>query len=255
MSTPSVALVCMDQEKLLKFIRWATSTALLSNSKLLQPRETYCHSTIFLEEQQSEDSLISTLLRWLTASVIVGRLSWRSNDLDSNLVLERSGLGTLQSLLEHSKKGCGENQTGFGCEEMLAASIFYLQQLLGMDCRLLPSVVSALCLLLFSDVSYLAEMDCLLDNGNNLASLCSRIHCPVEANPSWRWTFYQPWMDLSSKSTDAAQKLDEHHACQSLLVVISNVIGKKSSHSHFLSLQDIENCGVFNWEKSILESK
>ncbi|GMP22619.1 hypothetical protein CsSME_00000555 [Camellia sinensis var. sinensis] len=255
MSTPSVALVCMDQEKLLKFIRWATSTALLLNSKLLQPRETYCHSTIFLEEQQSEDSLISTLLRWLTASVIVGRLSWRSNDLDSNLVLERSGLETLQSLLEHSKKGCGENQTGFGCEEMLAASIFYLQQLLGMDCRLLPSVVSALCLLLFSDVSYLAEMDCLLDNGNNLASLCSRIHCPVEANPSWRWTFYQPWMDLSSKSTDAAQKLDEHHACQSLLVVISNVIGKKSSHSHFLSLQDIENCGVFNWEKSILESK
>ncbi|KAI8031787.1 Uncharacterized protein C14G10.02 [Camellia lanceoleosa] len=255
MSTPSVALLCMDQEKLLKFIRWATSTALLSNSKLLQPRETYCHSTIFLEEQQSEDSLISTLLRWLTASVIVGRLSWRSNDLDSNLVRERSGLETLQSLLEHSKKGCGENQTGFGCEEMLAASIFYLQQLLGMDCRLLPSVVSALCLLLFSDVSYLAEMDCLLDNGNNLASLCSRIHCPVEANPSWRWTFYQPWKDLSSKSTDAAQKLDEHHACQSLLVVISNVVGKKSSHSHFLSLQDVENCGVFNWEKSILESK
>ncbi|KAL7262824.1 hypothetical protein ACSBR1_001060 [Camellia fascicularis] len=89
MSTPLVTLLCMDQEKLLKFIRWATSTALLSNSKLLQPRETYCHSTIFLEEQQSEDSLISTLLRWLTASVIVGRLSWRSNDLDSNLVLER----------------------------------------------------------------------------------------------------------------------------------------------------------------------
>lgn len=67
-------------------------------------------------------------------------------------------------------------------------------------------------------------------------------------------SFCQPWKDLSSKSTDS-ETMDELHACQSLLVIISDVIGKKSLHSQFLSHQDLENCGVFNWERSILESQ
>ncbi|KAH7864921.1 hypothetical protein Vadar_006295 [Vaccinium darrowii] len=121
------------QDKLLMFVRWATSTALQSSSvKELQPTEAYCHSAILLEREQSEDSLLSKLLRWLTASVILGRLS---------LTFEKSNLETLHSLLELDKKGRGESQFGFGCEEILAACIFGLQQLLGMGCRLLPSVV------------------------------------------------------------------------------------------------------------------
>ncbi|XP_058204610.1 uncharacterized protein LOC131318694 isoform X1 [Rhododendron vialii] len=257
MSTPPGAILCMEGDKLLMFVRWATSTALQSSSaKALQPRDAYCDSAILLETEQSEDSLISKLLRWLTASVILGRLSLRSVDLELNFAPEKSNLETLQSLLKLNKNGCGENKCGFGCEEMLAASIFGLQQLLGMDCRLLPSVVSALSLLLRSDLLHLAgsEMNDLLGNENTVASLWLRVRCPVEANPSWRWSFCQPWKDLSSKSTDS-ETMDELHACQSLLVIISNVIGKKSLHSQFLSHQDLENCGLFNWERSILESQ
>ncbi|XP_057475147.1 uncharacterized protein LOC130763274 [Actinidia eriantha] len=255
MSTPPVTILCMEQVKVLKFVKWAMSTAWQSNSaKVLKPSEAYCDSTIFIEAEQSEDSLISKLLRWLTASVILGKLSWKSINLDSNFVPERSD-ETLQSLLEHNKDERGENQPGSGCEEILASSIFYLQQVLGMDCKLLPSVVSALCLLLFSDLSHLAEMDCLLlGNGSTLASFCSRIRCAVEADPTWRWSFYQPWKDLSSKSTDD-EKMDELHACQTLLVVISNVISKKSLHSRILSHEEIETCGVFDWERNILENK
>lgn len=139
------------------FVRWATSTALQSSSaKVLQHGDTYCDSAILLETEQSDDSLLSKLLRWLTASVILGRLPLRSVDLEPNFAPEKSNSGTLQSLLKQNKNGCGENKCGVGSEEMLAASIFGLQQLLGMDCRLLPSVVSALSLLLHSHLLHLA---------------------------------------------------------------------------------------------------
>ncbi|KAH7865065.1 hypothetical protein Vadar_001776 [Vaccinium darrowii] len=118
--------VVNEQDKLLLFVRWATSTALQSSSvKELQPTEAYCHSAILLGREQYEDSLLSKLLRWLTASVILGRLSLR---------FEKSNLETLHSLLELDKKGCGESQFGFGCEEILAACIFGLLPLLGMGC-------------------------------------------------------------------------------------------------------------------------
>ncbi|KAH7839306.1 hypothetical protein Vadar_002434 [Vaccinium darrowii] len=179
----SKELTLQEQDKLLLFVRWATSTALQSSSiKELQPTEAYCHSAILLEREQSEDSLLSKLLRWLTASVILGRLSLR---------FEKSNLETLHSLLELDKKGCGESQFGFGCEEILAACIFGLLPLLGMGCRLIPSVVASLSLLLFSDLLNLAgsEMNCLVSNENTLASLWSRVRCPIEANPSWRGHF------------------------------------------------------------------
>ncbi|XAR52354.1 hypothetical protein NMG60_11020377 [Bertholletia excelsa] len=256
MSTPPVGILCMDQEKLLKFLSWAISTALqLDSAELLHSREAYCNATVPLEEEQSEDSVMSKLLRWLTASVIVGRLSWRSNYSDSTFVIERSHLETLNALLEQCKGGCGRDQPNSGCEETLSAAIFYLQQLLGLESRLLPSVVSALSLLLFPDPSHLAEMDCSVSDGNGVTSLCSRIRCPVEANPAWRWSFYQPWKDLSSKSLESV-KMDELHACQSLLLTIANIIGKrKPLKSQFLSPQDVEHYGVFKWERSIIETK
>ena len=49
--------------------------------------------------------------------------------------------------------------------------------------------------------------------------------------------------------------MDELHACQTLLVVISNVISKKSLHSRILSHEEIETCGVFDWERNSLENK
>lgn len=67
-------------------------------------------------------------------------------------------------------------------------------------------------------------------------------------------SFYQPWKDLTSEPTDL-EKMDELHACQSLLVVISNFLGKKSLDAPFLSHQDVENSGVYKWERSIIETE
>lgn len=68
-------------------------------------------------------------------------------------------------------------------------------------------------------------------------------------------SFYQPWKDLSSEPTDL-EKMDELHACQSLLVVISNFLGKKSIDSTVLSSHlDMENSGVYKWERSIIETE
>eukprot|EP00261_Vitis_vinifera_P031648 XP_019072891.1 PREDICTED: uncharacterized protein LOC100264016 isoform X4 [Vitis vinifera] len=250
-----LTIVTEKQEELQEFVGWTISTALQPEcTGTLQLAESYLHFRVFSEEEPSQDSLLSKLLRWLTASVILGMLSWKSTDLDIN-ILERSNSKTLLSLLEHVKKGSGENgRNAFHCEEILAASIFYLQQLLGLNSRVLPSVVSALCLLLLSDASNSAGSEFMLGHESHVASLCSRIHCPVEANPAWRWSFYQPWKDLTSEPTDL-QKMDELHACQSLLVVISNFLGKKSLDAPFLSHQDVENSGVYKWERSIIETE
>ncbi|XP_059628326.1 uncharacterized protein LOC132271080 [Cornus florida] len=257
MSNPPVAIFHMDPRKLSKFAIWAISTALWSDSKsAMQSKEFFQNFTIFSEDEQHEDSLISKLLRWLTASVIHGRLSCNSSNLDSIQFSERSNLKALQSFLESIEKGCAENnKTDFGCEETLATTIFYLQQLLGINCSLLPSVVSALCLLLFSDASYVAGTEFLIGHEHPVASLLTRIRCPAEANPSWRWSFYQPWKDDDSVDLSDSEKMDEVHACQTLLVIIANVLKKNSSDLQVLSYQDLEDCGVFKWERCILETE
>ncbi|KAK3030709.1 hypothetical protein RJ639_037206 [Escallonia herrerae] len=245
MSTPPAVIFCMDREKLLKFILWATSTALRSNST----KASYHHFAL-LEEEQSEDSLISKLLRWLTASVILGQLPRKLNQLDSNYSLERASAKTLRSLLDLNERWSVEKQVGFGSVKILADTIFYLHQLLGWNYRMLPSIISALCLLLLSDPSF-SESN--IGHGN-LASLLSRIRCPAEANPAWRWSYYQPWKDHSCELTDA-EKLDEVQACQSLLLIISDILGKNSLHLPLLSYQDVESSGVFEWERNILETE
>jgi nucleolar pre-ribosomal-associated protein 1 len=137
-----------NQDKLSSFVMWAISTALKSDSaQMLQFKESHPRFTISLEEEVYEDSLMSKLLRWLSAAVILGKLSWKSNDLGPEFS-NRSKLGTLQSLLDLIGNPSGESiQNRFGCEDLLASTIFYLQQLLGINCRVLPSVISALCLL------------------------------------------------------------------------------------------------------------
>lgn len=254
MSTPPAAIILMSREKLLKFVLWAISTALQSNYKTtFQPKKSNHHFTMFPEEDESEESLISKLLRWLTASVILGLLSEKFKCLDLSCFHEKSSPQTLCSLFDQYESGDGENQAELGSEEILAGTIFYLQQLLGRKYTVLPSVVSALCLLLFSDC-FLTESGYLIGHESPLASLLCRLRFPTEANPAWRWSFYKQWKDLSFEPTDT-QKLDENQACQSLLVEISNILGRKSIYPQYLSHQDLENSGVFKWERSMLEAE
>lgn len=114
---------------------WCKESSLLSES--------------VLEEQGSGDSLISKLLRWLVAAVIIGNIS--SKSIRSSLVAPAiSNTDTLQSLLKHIKIRQGETGSNdyYSVAKALAAIILHLQHLLGMSCSVLPSVVSALCLLL-----------------------------------------------------------------------------------------------------------
>ena len=108
------------------------------------------------EDALVEESLTSKLLRWLVASVILGKLSAK---LDDSTPISKGSHTTLLSLLEKVEKGCeGINKSRFVCEKILAAAIVHLQQNLGKHCRVLPSVVSALSLLVISDVSKCAGM-------------------------------------------------------------------------------------------------
>ncbi|KAI3799706.1 hypothetical protein L1987_35005 [Smallanthus sonchifolius] len=223
MSTPQPALLTMDQEKLKKFVLWTVSVALQSKGS----------------DEQTNDSLISKLLRWLTATVILAKPSQQSGDVGHKYNLENSFPETLQSFLEAE---WSVNRVASG-SELLAATIYYLHQILGRKCQVFTSVVSSLCLLLFRDSS---QTDALPVEGSTLTSLLSRIHCPTEANHLWRWSFEEPWKDPSTESCS----VDELEACQSVLMVVSNVLGKKSSLSHFLS--DLENSGVFKWERGLL---
>ncbi|XP_024971211.1 uncharacterized protein LOC112510123 isoform X3 [Cynara cardunculus var. scolymus] len=248
MSTPQAALFSMDLEKLQKFILWAVSIALQANSSTHLPSEGSDYNIqSSLVKEQTNDSLLSKLLRWLTASVILGRLSWQSRDVESKYNLDNSLPETLQSFLEAEWPVHVSSQAGSGSEELLAAIIYYLQQILGRKCEVLPSVVSSLCLLLFPDSSHTGS-DALPDGGSTLTSLLSSIPCPAEANPSWRWSFEQPWKNPSTKSSS----VDELQACQSILLVVSNVLGKKSSLSHFISILDVENLDVFKWERNLV---
>lgn len=66
-------------------------------------------------------------------------------------------------------------------------------------------------------------------------------------------SFYQPWKDDSLELTDS-QKMEEYHACLTLLVIISNVLGAKKLESASLSPVDLEKSGLFQWERSLLRN-
>uniref|UniRef100_A0A6N2KLH1 URB1 C-terminal domain-containing protein n=1 Tax=Salix viminalis TaxID=40686 RepID=A0A6N2KLH1_SALVM len=182
MGFPRVDIFHMNQEKLSSFLLWAVSTAMKSNSsQIINAKDSHANLTINLEETPSEESLISKLLRWLVASVILGKLSGKLNDVNDGLS-EKSSFKTLFCWLTYVDKRCGEsNELGFDCEEVLASSIFYLQQLLGVNFTVLPSVVSSLYLLLCKSSKFSAATH------GYTYSLCTKIRCPPEANPAWRW--------------------------------------------------------------------
>lgn len=140
--------VSQNQGTLSSFLTWAVSTALKSDSgQMCELGESHLHLRGMSEDAPFEESLTSKLLRWLVASVILGKLSRKIDDPGSKL--SKRSYKTLQSLLEDFEKGCeGINTSRFDCEEILASAIFYLQQLLGVNCRVIPSVISALSILL-----------------------------------------------------------------------------------------------------------
>lgn len=139
-----------DQERLQNFITWAITTALASeSSQRLRSNESRIIVKKELGEESHDDSLVSKFLRWLTASVIIGKLCHqKSSDINSGFA-EIHKLESLQSLLVHVENTSGQRHDfNIGSEDLLASTIFYLQPLPGIN-QLLPSVVSALCLLTF----------------------------------------------------------------------------------------------------------
>ena len=135
------------RERLQTFLTWAVSSALRAESaKLLQNKASQNSLSAISEDEQRENSLVSKLLRWLAASVIIGKLSTRSDDLD---LKTSSSLKDLMFSLEHVDAECEESsQDRVDCEEFLASTILFLQQLATTNYKVLPAVVSALSILL-----------------------------------------------------------------------------------------------------------
>lgn len=248
MSTPPSDILHMDKEMLSSFLTWGTSVAMISDSRQMSlQREFSLNFKRVLEEVPSDESLVLKFLRWLVAAVILGELSFKGVEL-SPCFSRKSNVDNLHGLLEYVQRECQVSRRRSDSRELLASQIFYVQQLLGMNSGVLSSSVSALSLLLSCDASIFAG------DKPAMVSLLLRIQCPPEVNPSWRWSFYQPWKDLSSELSDL-QKIDELHACQTLLLFFANMLGKKSLDSRFLLHKTLESCGVFKWEKSLIESE
>ncbi|KAF5201938.1 Nucleolar pre-ribosomal-associated protein [Thalictrum thalictroides] len=273
-SAPLAVVSQMDGEKLKKIIIWGISTASKSYSKGISSKESdFCLKEICGKEV-CEESQMSILLRWVTASVILGSISRKS--LKKTFFLpERSNLQSLQMLLEHTKKvnreveGDDREVSEIQCRnnEGLAATILYLQQLLGINCKVLPSVVSALCLLLLPhSVRNTGTVSLDEDQIELVASMCSKIRCPAETNPAWQWVYDQPKEEHQSvlagpgkmkpdnivSELTELQNMEERHACEELLLIFSNALKGKSSKSQLLSHLDLNACGVFTWERNIL---
>jgi nucleolar pre-ribosomal-associated protein 1 len=119
-------------------VSWVTSNIFwLSNNKSV--REMSC------EEPLKYECLLSKILRWLVASVILGRIS-RISPEKSNCP------GTLQSFLNRTYESV-EMVDSHVANERLAIIIIYLQDRVKRNSDTLPSVVTALCLLLLDRCS------------------------------------------------------------------------------------------------------
>lgn len=248
MNMPQISLLRMDPKRCSDFLSWAVSTALEFDSRIIA-KESHLGLTSESEEEHFDESLTSKLLRWLSASAILGKVSLKLGSLNLP-TSERLSAETLYSLLEHVKSTRDDSSLQeFGCEELIAANIFYLQHLQS-SFMVLPVVISALCLLLF-DVLISAGL--FRSHGADLAQHLSKIRCPEEVNPAWRWTFYQPWKDYSLELTDL-QKMDEVHACQTLQLVISNILSKKPLDLQVLLPQNTEISRVFEWERNLIRT-
>ncbi|VVA98828.1 unnamed protein product [Arabis nemorensis] len=201
MSTPPIGIICMDVDKLRRFLLWGTSTALRID----------CKKGSKPSESPQEETMVAKFLRWLSASVILGKLYSEANDMNPTVLSE--------TLLEYLKK---RNLGGSmrKSEHVIGEAIVHLQKLVCANYGvLLPSVVFALALMLIH-YGLGTESDKLI------ASLCCRITSPPEAIPAWRWSYYEAWKDLSSEAATDLEKMDLLHTCQHLFLVFSDMLGE-----------------------------
>ncbi|CAH2077824.1 unnamed protein product [Thlaspi arvense] len=253
MSTPPVDIICMDVDKLRRFLLWGISTALKSDlKKRSKPSESHQDTMTLTEEPQAE-TMVAKFLRWLLASVILGKLYSKANDLDPT-VLSKTKPETLLTLLECFKTRNLEGSETKS-EHIIGEVIVHLQQLLSTNYSVLPSVVCALSLMVLRNGLGIAGSE---SNGDHrlIKSLCSRISSPPEATPIWRWSYYQAWKDLTSESATNLEKIDELHACQYLLRILSDMLGVKTGESQQVLLlhQSFDMSSVFEWERGLVET-
>ncbi|KAL1214359.1 hypothetical protein V5N11_012940 [Cardamine amara subsp. amara] len=220
MSTPPIDIICMDVDKLRRFLLWGTSTALKSDFKKgTKPSESHQDTKTHTEEPQ-EETMVAKFLRWLLASVILGKLYSEANDLDPTALSETKPETLLEYLKQSNLEGSMTNS-----EHILGEVIMYLQKLVCTNNMvLLPSVVFAVSLMLLRNGQFLtteSEGDYEL-----IRSLCSRISSPPEAIPVWRWSYYQGWKDLSAEPAADPKTID---ACQQLLLMFSDMLGRRAS--------------------------
>ncbi|KFK29207.1 hypothetical protein AALP_AA7G103100 [Arabis alpina] len=247
MGTPPIEIICMDVDNLKRFLLWGTSIALKSDlRKGSKPSESHEDTKILTEEPQ-EETMVAKFLRWLLASVILGKLYSKDNDMDPT-VLSKTKPETLLTLLEYFKtRNLEGNKTK--SEHIIGEVIVYLQQLLCTNYRVLPSVVSALSLMLLHNGLGIAGSE---SNGDYklIKSLCSRIS-PPEA----RWSYYQASKDISLEPATDLEKISELHACQHLLLIFSDMLGEKPGESQQGMLhKSFDMSSVFEWERGLVET-
>ncbi|KAL6844553.1 hypothetical protein ACP4OV_026226 [Aristida adscensionis] len=240
MNGPLPILTETDNSRISMVVSWATSNIfwLHSNQKAMLEMSS--------EEPVRNEPLLSKVLRWLVASVILGRISSTSHEKNGDLAQSTNSVETLWSFLNNAYERV---ETGDSCREndKLAIIILYLQNHVQKNSDSLPSIVMALCLLLLNRSSKQVNRY-LSDNRGNIEMLCSKIHCPAESNPSWRWHYYQPWKNPALQHTET-ERLEEEQACRSLLVIFSNAVNAGLSDFPLLSLDDVVKSGLFQWER------
>lgn len=228
-SSPPAVKTVADKLKLLKLGMWACSSAMQMHSLSNFERETPVDKQWnLLKDQKCQDSL-EKLLRWLVASVILGMLSRTAN------CPERTSLTSLFSLLESLKTSrcLSEMEPDSKINKGLAQLILYLHKLVEVHCRELSSVVAAISLLLLLDGTDLIDGTSSHGTFSSLMILLlSEVSCPVEANTSWRWSFNNPWRDLSSQISDV-QRFYEYEVCQVLLITFENFLSSTTPNFHF----------------------
>uniref|UniRef100_A0A0E0KVH8 Nucleolar pre-ribosomal-associated protein 1 N-terminal domain-containing protein n=1 Tax=Oryza punctata TaxID=4537 RepID=A0A0E0KVH8_ORYPU len=218
MNGPLPVLSEMDKSMTTTVVSWATSNIFWlcdeQRSVLKMPHE----------EPLKNECLLSKMLRWLVASIILGKISCISHEKCGDLTRDASSFGSLQSFLNYTYEKV-ETVGSHSADEALAIIILFLQKHLKMNRDFLPSVVAALCLL-------------LLDRSTKQGS--NHVYSPRR--------YYQPWKDPAMHRNET-ERLEEEQACQSLLVIFSNGFSAGLSGFPVLSLGDVEKSGLFQWER------
>lgn len=138
------------------FLLWGTSTALKSDLKKgSKPSESH-QDTKTLTEEPQEETMVAKFLRWLLASVILGKLYSKANDSEP-AVLSKTTPESLLTLLEYFKTMNLEGSETKS-EHIIGEVIVYLQQLSSTNYSVLPSVVCALSSLLLRNGLEIAGM-------------------------------------------------------------------------------------------------